>query len=210
MHLQAVNSIALASAYVPSKRFAIFFEKILPAEVNFSFARASRLAQLGKNKLGHLEGSSLAARRLLSVGCRDDLELVMLRRIFPTFRVIGLDISAPSEDIVAGDMHSMPFENGQFSVVFSSHSLEHSYQPEKAMSEMVRVCSRPGLLVIEVPISDPSGTTPTKLDKGADRWDFHNDKTIFSLLPPYAKPKLIVTEITSNIDAIRCIILLEV
>ena len=146
---------------------------------------------------------------LLSVGCRDDLELVMLRRFFPNFEVIGLDISASSKNIVAGDMHNMPFADGHFGIIVASHSLEHSYLPEKALSEMVRVCSRPGLLLIEVPIIDKFGATPTRLTKGADRWDFHNEGTLLSLFPDIAKPTLVCREIVHNNNALRCVLLLE-
>jgi len=52
-------------------------------------------------------------------------------------------IQAPAEDL--------PFPNGRFDIVLSSHMIEHTHDPESAMREMARVLRPGGLLLLIAP-----------------------------------------------------------
>lgn len=49
----------------------------------------------------------------------------------------------PRVDLVAGDAHQLPFEEGSFDLVYCRYLLEHVGQPEQVVAEMRRV-TRPG------------------------------------------------------------------
>ena len=66
---------------------------------------------------------------------------------------VGLDIrKTVGADIIA-DAHFLPFEDETFSVVYSSHVLEHVKNPYIALMEFRRVSKK--LVVIRVPMSNP-------------------------------------------------------
>jgi predicted SAM-dependent methyltransferase len=72
-----------------------------------------------------------------------------LRRISSNYLSMDLRRSA----MVQGDITAMTFaEDGQFSLVWCSHVLEHIEDDIRAMSEMFRVCQPGGRAVIQVPI----------------------------------------------------------
>lgn len=90
--------------------------------------------------------------RVLCVGCRNGMELDAFRARGLT-DVRGIDIFSQREDIVVMDMHAMTFPDDSFDVVYSSHSLEHSFDVDTVARELVRV-ARPGAtLAVEVPVA---------------------------------------------------------
>ena len=52
------------------------------------------------------------------------------------------------------DMHEMTFSDDSFDVVYASHSLEHSYDVERVVREIVRVARDGAVVGVEVPGSD--------------------------------------------------------
>jgi SAM-dependent methyltransferase len=94
-------------------------------------------------------GTKLAT--VLCVGCRDARELDALETVCG-MKAQGLDLFSDDPRIVVGDMHTMPFEDASFDVVYSCHSLEHALNPQAAASEFLRMLKPGGLLIIEVPI----------------------------------------------------------
>ena len=60
---------------------------------------------------------------------------------------VGLD-SRECVGAVLGDMHDLPYGDGEFDLVFSRHSLEHALCPYLALTEMLRVSSRWVLVVV--------------------------------------------------------------
>lgn len=56
-----------------------------------------------------------------------------------------------SLDIVQGVSENIPFEDGSFDVVYSSHVLEHVGDESKALQEMKRVLRDDGVLIIGMP-----------------------------------------------------------
>ena len=120
----------------------------------------------------HIPASDLHRSRVLCVGCRDGRELDALESLVVARadddggiggggiggdegiegRVVGLDLFSSDPRIEVGDMHRMPFEDAAFDLLYSCHSLEHSYDLDKALDEFSRVVRPGGFMMIEVPI----------------------------------------------------------
>jgi ubiquinone/menaquinone biosynthesis C-methylase UbiE len=59
----------------------------------------------------------------------------------------------PKIKFVSGDIENLPFKNGQFDTVVSTHTLEHTKNLQKAVSELRRVAKKE--LIIVVPRQRP-------------------------------------------------------
>jgi SAM-dependent methyltransferase len=89
--------------------------------------------------------------RVLCVGCRNTLELDRFReRGFED--VVGIDVFSQREDIKVMDMHHMTFADDSFDVVYASHALEHSYDVDQVVHEIVRVARESAVVGVEVPV----------------------------------------------------------
>jgi SAM-dependent methyltransferase len=116
-------------------------------------ARTIHLVELFRSKV-----KPTAGQKILCIGCRYGAELDYLEST-AGLQATGLDLFSVDPRIVIGDMHKIPFEENTFDYVYSCHSLEHSFDVEKALQEFVRVCKNGGHLIIEVPIHfQPSKT----------------------------------------------------
>jgi SAM-dependent methyltransferase len=94
--------------------------------------------------------------RVLCVGCRNTVELNEFRaRGFAD--VVGIDLYSQHPDILVMDMHDMTFADESFDVIFASHSLEHSYDLERVVDEIVRVARHGALVAVEVPVRGQRG-----------------------------------------------------
>lgn len=93
-----------------------------------------------------------AQQEILSVGCRDILEIGAIKKRFKSAKVTGIDLFSSSKEIVVGDMHNLPFSDSRFDSIVMVHSLEHSINPEKALLEAMRCLKIEGLLAIEIPV----------------------------------------------------------
>jgi ubiquinone/menaquinone biosynthesis C-methylase UbiE len=51
-------------------------------------------------------------------------------------------------------MHKLPFASSSFDIVYSHHTLDHSLDPRKALSEMARVSRSGAVWVFTVPYND--------------------------------------------------------
>lgn len=100
---------------------------------------------------------------VLCIGPRDTFEIDSFRKKGFS-RVCGIDLLSQGPDVLIMDMHRMTFPDDSFDVVYASHSLEHSYDPARAVGEIVRVAKDRAVLAVEVPVK----FTP----RGADRFDF--------------------------------------
>ena len=88
---------------------------------------------------------------VLCVGCRNALELDRFRaRGFE--EVVGIDVFSQREDIKVMDMHEMTFPDDSFDVVYASHALEHSYDVDRVVDEIVRVARDGAVVGVEVPV----------------------------------------------------------
>jgi SAM-dependent methyltransferase len=82
--------------------------------------------------------------RILVIGPRNEWDLLLLVRSgFDFKRCVGLDLISYAPSIKLGDMHAMPFADQEFDVVLCGWTLSYSAEPQRACSEIARVC-RPG------------------------------------------------------------------
>lgn len=110
--------------------------------------------------LGALDSmlDGLAPERILEVGAGEGEVLARLGTRFPDVPVIGLDLPDPAlaELWRGGDLRGLfadatrlPFPDDSFDLVLAIEVLEHIPTPERALTELARVCS--GTLVASVP-----------------------------------------------------------
>lgn len=51
------------------------------------------------------------------------------------------------------DMHNIKYQDKFFDLVYTSHSLEHGFDYNKVISEILRVIKNNGIIAIEVPVN---------------------------------------------------------
>ena len=96
-------------------------------------------------------GRAGRSARVLCVGCRNGVELDEFRaRGFDD--VVGIDLFSERPDILVMDMHDLSFPDDSFDVVYASHALEHSYDPERVVREVTRVGRDGAVVAVEVPV----------------------------------------------------------
>ena len=61
---------------------------------------------------------------------------------------IGFDITRDRGVDVVGDAHHLPFRSGQFSTVLATEMLEHVVDPQRVVSEMLRVARVGGKVIL--------------------------------------------------------------
>jgi 2-polyprenyl-3-methyl-5-hydroxy-6-metoxy-1,4-benzoquinol methylase len=106
----------------------------------------------------------LKGKKLLEVGC--GMGYFSQMAIKKGARVTGLDVGkklisiskskCPTGNFVVGSALRLPFKSGDYDVVISTEVIEHCENPQKAISEIIRVLKPGGKAVI---------TTPNKLFK---------------------------------------------
>lgn len=95
------------------------------------------------------EGKLTGEDEALLVGPRHIDEVVFFRRTLGLRKAIGLDLFPYGRDeVIAGDMHHMPFEAGRFKLVFCAGTLSYSYNVRRVVEEMARVTTRPGYIFL--------------------------------------------------------------
>jgi len=201
---QIMASTSFSMHNLTSKKVALFFEKFLSPSSEFTWSRAVLNFKLlpGYN---YLKKKKI---KILSIGCRDEIELVAIRNRFPKAEVKAVDLFASkNSEIIKGDMHDLPFSNDYFDVIISSHSLEHANDYKKAASEFVRVSKNKSFIIIEVPSFNPEGTLPSDLHKyegrpesSPDNWDYHNPECLNSIFDGFTN--LIISD-TDDKDHIK-------
>jgi ubiquinone/menaquinone biosynthesis C-methylase UbiE len=103
---------------------------------------------------------------ILDVGCGDGLGMSEFKDM--GFDVTGIDI-APAKveqalkyglNVYQGRQEDLPFENKEVGTVFSSHTLEHSFDFKKALEEYERVARRAIIIVpVEKKKKNPAHTS---------------------------------------------------
>jgi SAM-dependent methyltransferase len=114
--------------------------------------------------------------RVLCIGCRNRSELEYFKSKGKS-AVVGIDLFSTSSGILVMDMHAMDFAAASFDLIFSSHSLEHSYDLPAVVREIVRVAKPGAWVAVEVPVC--YATTPE------DLIDFKDLDTLHAAFAPY-------------------------
>lgn len=120
---------------------------------------ASFLQNFGLRKLRQYALQSL---NVLDCGCGDGVGLEMIYHLRAQFR--GVDISNTaikmakerfkSNDnthFIVGDIGQLDFPDGKFDLVYTAYTLEHLFNPEKVIREMIRVTKKNGYLILISP-----------------------------------------------------------
>jgi SAM-dependent methyltransferase len=105
--------------------------------------------------------------RVLVIGPRNEWDLLLLARHgFALRNQTGLDLISYSPLIKLGDMHAMPFADGEFDVVLCGWTLSYSATPLVACQEMARVCKPGGVIGIGVEYFDGDQNAERKATGG--------------------------------------------
>jgi SAM-dependent methyltransferase len=118
------------------------------------------------------EFTDLRSASILCIGCRDHAEIdYFLHK--NAKKILGIDLYSQFSDILVMDMHEMKFPDNQFDIIYSSHSLEHSFNVDRVTAEILRVARGNAIIAIEVPIQFKVGAT--------DLVDFGSVQNVISL-----------------------------
>jgi ubiquinone/menaquinone biosynthesis C-methylase UbiE len=101
---------------------------------------------------------TISSNNVLEVGCGRGY---LANLISKHHEITACDIVIPDAlrkkfskiNFVAGDIENLPFKDGQFETVISTHTLEHTKDLQKAVAELRRVASKE--LIIVVPRQRP-------------------------------------------------------
>jgi SAM-dependent methyltransferase len=109
---------------------------------------------------------------VLCIGCRNRTEIDYFKA-HGFSEVIGIDLLSEYPDIHVMDMHAMSFPDNCFDIIYSAHSLEHSYDVQQVIREIIRV-ARPGAtIIIEVPVK--------YVTSNVDLIDFENEQGLHTM-----------------------------
>ncbi len=88
-------------------------------------------------------------------------DAVALRDCFPHSGYLGCEVSPPAEIDRLADLSRLPFPDGAARTVVCVDTLEHVYEPPRAVEEMARILMPGGVLVLSASV-EPEG--PISLD----------------------------------------------
>lgn len=150
------------------KRYNINKEDKLKVEVEEHSTKEKRDTTGRKTKLRQQHINLIRkifpkAKNILCMGCRDDSEV--LDFINAGFNAVGVDIANESKYIKCMDMHELTrhFSVNEFDIVYASHVLEHSYDPELALKN-IRSVAKIGTFIL-LPLGGRLAG-PLKVDPG--------------------------------------------
>ena len=119
--------------------------------------------------------------RILCVGARNIREgRLWAQRGYHHVRAIDL---MPSRGVEFGDFHRLRFADESFDLVFASHALEHAWDPDRALAEIVRVLRPNGYLFAAFPVAFQL--------TAHDRVDFGSAEGFLAHLPSLTKVRLL-------------------
>jgi SAM-dependent methyltransferase len=99
--------------------------------------------------------------KVLSFGCGDGHELIMLRAMFPMARIEALDwtakvsatlLSAADVSFRKADLIGTLDEPERYDLIFSNHTVEHFYEPDRLLRKLRARLSANGVLVCSMPL----------------------------------------------------------
>ena len=95
----------------------------------------------------------------LCIGARTGQEVQALRNL--GLEAIGVDLAPSPPLVVEGDLHALPFPDGEFTFVFSN-VMDHALFPRKAVEEIERVAAGGATVVLHLTVgrgTDSFGVT---------------------------------------------------
>lgn len=105
-------------------------------------------------------GGGLTGKTLVDLGCGDGVWSILIGRDFAC-SLVGVDYNelrlsrysanVPGAEARLGSCYEIPLDDGAADIVLFNQVLEHLEQPAKALSEIRRVLSPTGRLIISVP-----------------------------------------------------------
>jgi len=124
----------------------------------------------GHAGLEYIKTVCLEKSKVLDVGCGEGTRLTMFSK-----SGWGVDLSSkaislakekyPEYDFQQADATKLPFSNNTFDVVYSAFVLEHTLNPKKVISEMIRVCKPNGQVIILCPnYGAPNRRSPVSIE----------------------------------------------
>jgi ubiquinone/menaquinone biosynthesis C-methylase UbiE len=102
---------------------------------------------------------------MLCIGCRHDSEIVSFNK--NGFSASGIDVAIETDLIKRMNAHDIKetFSENEFDVVYSSHSLEHMYDPKLVLEGIKKISKHGVFIVLPIQINgQPSHSHPTMFD----------------------------------------------
>lgn len=145
----------------------------------YRLAKKVTLKNFLKNRgLRKLREYALRSLNVLDCGCGDGVDLEMLYH--PKAQFWGIDISNTAINLaknrfksndnthfIVGDIGQLDFPNEKFDLVYTAYTLEHLFNPEKVIREMIRVAKKNGYFVLISPnYGSPLSFSPSSPPKG--------------------------------------------
>lgn len=115
-------------------------------------------------------------KSVLCIGCRNAYELDLFEEegFSP---VQGIDLFSVDPRITVMDMHCLEYDDNSFDVIYSCHSLEHSYDHKVVIDQMLRTLKPGGVVAIEIPVDYQT----TKVDL----FDFGSVENLIAAFEPH-------------------------
>ena len=129
-------------------------------------------------------------KKILCVGSRYGIELMAFRELGYKF-INAIDIYPRAKEIMKADMHSLPFMDNSFDILYTHHSLDHSLFPMQAIKEMFRVSKTNSFWIHTVPFNDY---------EKEEAIDFDSANEIVDFFKPYTKEIIYKQEVCKNED----------
>ena len=101
------------------------------------------------NVLRSIQGLRPATMRVLTIGPRNEAEILLLRLYgFRRQHIVAVDLVSESPLIQLMDMHALALADGEFDLVYSAYTIAYSDDVPRACAEMLRVVRDGGLIAL--------------------------------------------------------------
>lgn len=168
---------------------------------------ARKRAKLFASSVGGAQNKG-NVRSVLDAGCREGIALEVLNLYLPGRRLVGVDIvpafvqeaSKRTKEVYEADIHDLSrFRDDEFDWVFTSHTLEHCYDPPKAFGELSRVAAKGMFIVVPLEGEASFAKNPSH---------FYHTKDPMDWLTMFRSPKWILnTAHISDYSDMVCVLL---
>tara|TARA_S200000501_G_C20824300_1_gene744272 strand:- start:40 stop:702 length:663 start_codon:yes stop_codon:yes gene_type:complete len=91
-------------------------------------------------------------KKAICLGARTGQEVYVLREL--GLDTIGIDLIPFPPYTIKGDIHNLSFKDKEFDLVFTN-IFDHSLYPEKFISEMERISSESGNIIVNIQLNNP-------------------------------------------------------